>query len=239
MGIIRIWFLSDTHGMHGYLKIPEVDMVIYGGDATNYREPVPNYQEMLNFIEWYKNLDIKYKILIAGNHDTSIEKRLITPGDIQAMGIMYLENSSTYIQGLNIYGSPYTPTFGFGWAYNKDRAKMHKHWSGIPDKTDIIVTHGPPYGILDLSEDREGNLEHCGDRSLMKRLDAIKPLIYCSGHIHDSGENRNSGVYMNKNTIFINASCVIDGKFGLPPASNGTVVTLDTDSKAILNIEVL
>jgi len=237
---IRVWFLSDTHALHGYLAIPEnIDIVIHAGDASNFREPVPNYQEMLNFIEWYKNLKIEHKVYIPGNHDTSVEKRLITPADMKSMGIMCLETSSTSIKGLNIYGSPYTPTFGFGWAYNKNRDKMHKQWQSIPENSDIVVTHGPPFGILDVSEDREGNLEHCGDRSLMKRLDTIKPIIYCSGHIHDSGENRNSGVYINKNTLFINASCVIDGKFAEGPSSNGTVVTINIKSKKVVDIEVL
>ena len=69
---MKIWFISDTHNKHMFLDIPlDVDMVIFGGDASNPKEPVLNANEVLDFLEWFNSLThIKYKIMIAGNHDT-------------------------------------------------------------------------------------------------------------------------------------------------------------------------
>jgi len=139
---MKIWHISDTHTLHGFLKIPDgIDMIIHSGDVSNPSSPYLNEPEVLNFLEWFSSLDIKYKIFVAGNHDTSIEKRLVTPGQIHAKGIIYLENSSTQIGGINIWGTPCTPEFGVGWAWNRKREKMFKVWDSIPDDTDIVISH--------------------------------------------------------------------------------------------------
>ena len=140
---MRIWHISDTHNYHGLLDIYKADIVICSGDISTPREPVVSKIECLNFIEWYSKLPIKYKILVAGNHDIAIERRYITPADIANKGIIYLENSSTIIEGLKIWGSPITPTFGVGWAFNKKREKCNDVWQLIPEDANIVVTHGP------------------------------------------------------------------------------------------------
>lgn len=222
---MKIWHISDTHTFHGLLTIPEnIDMVIHSGDATNPREPLPNKIEMENFIEWYKSLPIKYKIFVAGNHDTSIERKHITKENFKDNGIIYLENESVEIEGIKIWGSPITPTFGIGWAFNKQRMKTHEVWKQIPTDTDIVITHGPPSTILDLSYNRENELEFCGDTSLKKRIFEIKPKLSLFGHIHNCEDIINSGVRKipNIDTIFSNGSVVTDGKFG-KLCSNGNV----------------
>lgn len=233
---MRIWFLSDTHAMEKHIKIPEnIDIVIHAGDASNYREVHYNNEETQNFIEWYKNLNIPFKLFTPGNHDVLYERKLVNGGDLAKEGITYVEHATVNVLGLKIFMSPYTPAFGEGWVFNKKREKLHDYWQEIPEDCDIVITHGPPHGILDLSEDRQGRLEHCGCKALMKRLDIIKPLIYSSGHIHDCQLNRNAGVYINENTTFINGSCVRDGIFKIK--SNGVVITLE--EKIITKIEVL
>ena len=225
---MKILHISDTHCHHNLLSVPEgIDMIIFSGDCSNPRDPYINKQEVLDFIEYMKSLDIKYKIFVAGNHDTSIEKRLVTPGDFASKGIIYLENSSTCIEGLKIFGSPQTPSFGMGWAFNKKRDKMHEHWKHIPDDTDIIVTHGPPKNILDLSYDRDNNLECCGDSALRKRIIEIKPKLVCFGHIHNCEDIVNAGAMKlsNYDTVFSNGSVVTDGKFG-KLSSNGNIFEL-------------
>ncbi len=214
---MKIWHISDTHTFHGLLTIPEnIDMVIHSGDATNPREPLPNKIEIENFIEWYKSLPIKYKIFVAGNHDTSIERKHIIKDNFKDNGIIYLENESVEIEGIKIWGSPITPTFGIGWAFNKNRMKTHEVWKQIPTDTDIVITHGPPSTILDLSYNRENELEFCGDTSLKKRIFEIKPKLSLFGHIHNCEDIINSGVRKTPNidTIFSNGSVVTDGKFG-------------------------
>ena len=236
---MRIWFLSDTHGFHKELKVPEdIDIVIHSGDVSNYRENFLNEPEVLNFIDWYSNLPIKNKVLVAGNHDVSIGNRLVLPDTIAKAGIIYLEGTLTEINGLSIFGSPFTPTFGVGWAFNKDRSKLDKFWSKIPEKTDIIVVHGPPYGILDLTEDRDGLLKHCGDKALLNHIMRVKPIVTCFGHIHNCKYHLNSGVLFNQYGVFINASCVEDGKFSYGATSKGKVITLN-ENKNIIKVEIL
>lgn len=227
---IRIWCISDTHGFEKDLKVPEnIDIVLHSGDISNYKEARLNIPECMKFLEWYQALEIPYKVMCAGNHDLSIERRHITPADIHARGITYLENESTNIMGLKIWGSPITPSFGSGWAFNKDRAKLDALWGSIPEDTDVIVTHGPPKGVLDLSYDREGKLEYCGCASLKRHvLHRVKPKLITFGHIHNMDVIMNQGILQlaGFDTIFSNASVVRDGRFELGATNNGNIIEL-------------
>lgn len=187
-----------------------------------------NEPEVHEFLDWFSSLPIKYKIFIAGNHDTSIERGLIKSDYIFSKGITYLENSYVTIEGLKIFGSPLTPTFGVGWAFNKTRPKLERIWRNIIElDTDIIVTHGPPKGILDISFDRDSNLERCGDKSLLNRILEVKPKLSLFGHIHNCEDIINQGTLKlsNLDIIFSNGSVVTDGKFG-KLSSNGNILEI-------------
>lgn len=247
---MKIWHISDTHTFHGLLDIPvDIDVVIHSGDVSNPQNAYLNKPEVDNFIHWYSKLPIKYKIFVAGNHDTSIERNLVNKMDFQSNGIVYLENDYTEIdlndgwksvvdndkigstvipsKKIKIWGSPITPTFGVGWAFNKNRAKTHEIWKHIPDDTDVVVTHGPPKGILDLSFNHSNELEFCGDSSLMKRILDINPKLVCFGHIHNCEDIINAGTrkLSIRDTIYSNGSVVTDGKFGRL-SSNGNIIEL-------------
>jgi len=225
---MKIWHISDTHTFHGLLNIPDgIDMVIHSGDATNPKDHYVNKIEMENFIFWFSKLPIKYKVFVAGNHDTSIEKKLITKLDFASNGIIYLENDFVEIEGIKIWGSPITPTFGQGWAFNKNRAKTHEVWSKIPDGTDIVICHGPPKGVLDLSYDVKNELEFCGDSSLKKKMMKLNPKLCLFGHIHNCQDIINAGVLKLSgfDTQYSNGSVVTDGKFG-KLSSNGNIFEL-------------
>lgn len=222
---MKIWHISDTHGYHNLLTdIPEVDIVIHSGDCSNPRDPYRNEPEVIDFIHWYKSLPIKHKIYVAGNHDTSIEAKLIRPSNFEDYNITYLENEMIEIEGIKILGSPYTPRFG-DWAFMKDRAKLDRIWRrSINEDVDVIITHGPPKGILDLAFDRNRNLERCGDKSLLNRIKEVKPKLHLFGHIHNNGEIENAGTRKinGLDTIFSNGSVVTDRRFG-ELTSNGNI----------------
>ena len=214
---MKIWHISDTHTYHGLLKVPEdIDMVIHSGDATNPRDPYASEQEMLNFISWFGSLPIKHKVFVAGNHDLCIERNLVTKIDFMKNGIVYLENDYTEVEGIKIWGSPFTPTFGQGWAFNKKRSALHDIWKEIPDDVDIVVVHGPPKGILDLAYHQLNCIEFCGDEALRKRMYLLKPKLCLFGHIHNNEDIINAGTMKlsNHDTIYSNGSVVTDGKFG-------------------------
>jgi Icc-related predicted phosphoesterase len=198
-------------------------MVIHSGDATNPRDPYKNEVEMRDFIDWYSLLPIKHKLYVAGNHDTSIERNFIIKDDFEKAGIIYLENDWIEIEGFKIWGSPITPTFG-DWAFMKARHNTHEVWKHIPDDTDIVVVHGPPATILDLSYNRNNELEFCGDSSLKKRMLDLKPKLCLFGHIHNCEDIINAGIrkLSIRDTIYSNGSVVTDGKFG-KLSSNGNI----------------
>lgn len=224
---MKIWHISDTHTYHGLLQVPSnIEMVIFSGDCSNPMNVFMSQEQVLGFMEWFAALPIKYKIFVAGNHDAAIEAKLITKKDFESKGIYYLENEFINIEGINIFGSPITPTFGM-WSFMRARDKTNRVWQKIPDTIDIIVTHGPPKGILDLSYNREHVLEFCGDSALRKRVLAIKPMYHLFGHIHNNAEIINSGIMQINpyRTIFSNGSVVTDRKFGIL-TSNGNI--LDT-----------
>lgn len=211
---MKILVMSDTHGFHENIRVPEdIDMMIHSGDGSNNREPEYNSVEMQRFLAWYNEQRVKYKIFVPGNHDTSYERGYFKRNPYET--ITFLEHAEITIDGIKIFGSPYTPTFGNGWAYNRDRAKINKYWEQIPLDTDILITHGPPKGVLDLSENRDGQLEYCGDKALLNHVIVVQPKFHIFGHIHDRGICVNHGtrtlgdVY----TTFVNASMVEDGRF--------------------------
>ena len=227
---MRIWHISDSHTYHGFLNVPDgIDMVIFSGDCSNPRDPYVNEQEVRNFITWFSGLYIKHKIFVAGNHDTSIEKGLITKDNFESCGIHYLENTTVEIDGYKVFGSPYTPTFG-NWSFMKPAFKLDRMWSNIiDDDVDIVVTHGPCKGILDLAENRDGRLEFCGDKSLFNRIKEVNPFLHCFGHIHNNGDiiNRGERSVDRLKTIFSNGSIVTDRKFGvLNYHGNGNIIEL-------------
>lgn len=225
---LRIYHIGDTHGNHDLLKVPSnIDMIIHSGDESNYLNPYKNEPETRDFLEWYGNLDIKYKVFVAGNHSTAICKNLITRKEIEEKGIIYLENEEVVIEGYKIWGSPFSPTFG-NWAFMKSRNTINRLWDNIPDDTDILITHSPPQGVLDLTY-HGVELKQVGCSALMKRVMKIKPKLHLFGHIHNTQEGlQNAGTTRLSTlpeTLFSNGSVVTDGRFGIL-TSNGNVIEL-------------
>lgn len=229
---MKILHISDTHGFHSRFpdeKFKDIDVVVHSGDCSNYKDAYRNAIEVADFIEWYKNVPVKYKIYVAGNHDTSIERKRITKEDFEANGIIYLENSFVNIDGVKFYGTPITPTFG-EWAFMKARDKTHQVWEAIPEDTGVLIVHGPPKGIRDLSYDRDGKLEFCGDNALMKRCISLQNTLkfVCFGHIHNMDGVYNQGIstFSMTQTVFSNAACVDDGRFDRGLTSFGNILEL-------------
>ena len=213
---MKVLHISDTHGYHDLLSIQDdIDMVIHSGDAANYRDPYTNEAEMWKFLDWYAAVPVRHKIYVPGNHDSSIFHGLIKPERFRDRGIHCVIDQSIEIDGVKLWGSPWTPTFG-NWSYNRDRSKLNKLWMTIPDDTDVVITHGPPMGVLDLSRNAQGELEMCGCSALKKRVLVIQPRYHLFGHIHNydniinAGQTQLSGY----KTVFSNASVVTDGRFG-------------------------
>lgn len=206
---MKIVFISDTHELHHQLtNLPPADMIIHSGDISM----EGGLDEVEAFIEWFTELDYKYKIFIAGNHDFCFENK--NPSKIQNLlgeNIYYLCDSAVTIEEITIHGSPITPQF-FDWAFNRQRGEeIRRHWLLIPSNTDILVTHGAPYGMLDKTV--YGDVTGCED--LLDVVGTIKPKFHLFGHIHEA-----YGVHQTEYTTFINGS-VLNEKYEL---SNSPIV---------------
>ncbi len=194
--------ISDTHCRHRSLKLPKGDVLLHAGDIT-YRS---DKKEVEDFLDWFGKLPYKHKVFIAGNHDFFFEKekeaiiKKLLPANVH-----YLKEQEIVIEGVKIWGSPYTPWF-YRWAFNKKRGQaLATHWAKIPAGVDILLTHGPVYGILDTVL----NEQHAGDKDLLKKVMEIKPKVHVCGHIHEAyGVTRRFGVK------FINA-CVLNESYEL------------------------
>ena len=194
---MRIVCISDTHGKHmGIEQIPDGDVLIHAGDSLG----VGGIYQLGLLNEWLGTLPHKHKILIAGNHDWCFQNR---PDEARATvtNAIYLEDSGAFIGGFNFWGSPWTPRF-HDWAFNLDRGEQLKMiWQRIPDDTDVLITHGPPAGILDTVPTPTGQ-EQVGCADLRDRLFELPRLkAHVFGHIH---EGYGSKTWQDKNLLFVN-----------------------------------
>ncbi len=209
--IFRITHISDTHNKHKHLngKLPGGDLLIHSGDISS----LGRKHEVEDFIKWFNGIEgYTNKVFIAGNHDMTFDKEVLmrnkldyfdggrnnwdTPCadgkpqwllDLLETGlkpnVFYLENSFVEIDQIKIWGSPYSATFGYNWAFNVDRGHDSVQlWNQIPEDTDIVITHGPIYGYGDMTANTYQNV---GCEDLYRRLKEIKPYLHFTGHIHE------------------------------------------------------
>jgi Predicted phosphoesterases, related to the Icc protein len=180
---MKILHISDTHNKHRSLQsLPPADMIIHSGDISF----AGSEDEILDFIEWFAALPYKYKIFIAGNHDDCLFEAKI---DGLPEDCFYLCNSGVAIEGLKLYGVPMFMNDAISGNHDKNIRK-------IPAGTDILITHEPPYCILDYA----ANINY-GDRNLLVSILKIRPKYHLFGHIHDA-----YGIEKAESTTFVNAA---------------------------------
>jgi len=199
----KIVCFSDIHGQQSkkltqwFMDHP-ADILLFAGDIQK-----NNFDDGKEFIEWLSLLPYKNKVIIFGNHDSCYEYTEEYAKKYEEITI--LNNSSITIDGINIYGSPHSLTFGHWW-FQKTEQELEELYKQIPDDTNIIMTHSPVFGILDKTID--GRLT--GSVSLLKRIQKLSELKYHIGaHIHEA-----AGIININNVTYINAS-LLDEKYRL------------------------
>ena len=208
--------ISDTHGRHKEIEVPEGDILIHAGDFSN----VGYKHEIEDFLDWFGSKPHQWKILIAGNHDKGTDpdrkescyqdvpeyfKKLCAINDIILLNDDYCTVWDNEGNILKIWGSPVSPTFGYNWAWNRNRGDTIKaHWDKIPKDTDIVITHGPAYGYGDrVMYSKFSGGDRVGCEELLKKIEEIEPILHVVGHIH---EDRGVFAHHTKNITFCNSS---------------------------------
>lgn len=184
--------IGDSHNLHkAYGKLPSANIIIHVGDVTTHGTK----EELRGFTNWWNHLRYDFKIVIAGNHDRCLESKPELSKWFTST--YYLLDSTVVIKGTKFYGSPYTLTYQ-DFAFMRDRGNdIARKWAMIPDNTDILITHGPPFGYGDTTN--AGVIVGCED--LLAKCIKVKPKFHLYGHVHEG-----YGIRKFHNTTLINAS---------------------------------
>lgn len=227
---VRVVVISDTHNEHGpnYLKIPEGDILVHCGDFTHKSDwrglkegEVP--QSLHKFNEFLGTLPHEHKIVIAGNHEIGFNN--LKRREIRQLlsNATYIEDQTVVVKGIRFYGSPWTSSTNM--AFSARRSKLGEKWAKIPNDTDILITHLPPFGVLDQawvgSPPKDTPREVCevcgkvhpshthwGHQELLRRVvEEIRPKAHLFGHVHDT-----PGTRAIEGVTFINAATHLSHK---------------------------
>lgn len=235
---VKVIFISDTHGRHNQMEdLPEADILVHAGDFMNGGRSL---EEVVSFNYWLDSIPVKpeNRLICAGNHDILFDrshKDSSYEKSYQAIRILqngiYLEDEAITVQGIKFYFSPWTPEF-YGWGFNAKRGEeLEAIWAKIPEDTEILVTHGPPYGVRDqITPGVENPLanHHLGCEELAKRLSKLKSLkVHAFGHIHGSRgtwQPHTNGVA--SGPLYINASFLTERYRPYPILPGYTLVEL-------------
>lgn len=201
---MRIVCVSDLH--ENLIDIPDCDLLLIAGDLSYaFSGDLPAKQRFLSgpFRKWLERIAAKEVVLVAGNHDRSIQKW----GFPEGLPCHYLEDEGVELFGLKIWGTPWQPWF-HGWAFNAPERHgeefLAEKFAAIPDDTDIVICHGPPRGYGDKAGPHG---EHVGSTAMTDRLEQVKPWLMVCGHVHYG-----YGQYELGDTRVVNAA-VVNGKY--------------------------
>lgn len=216
---LRIVAVGDTHTFENFIPdVPDGDIFVHVGDFCR----SGSLAELECAIEWVKALPHRHKVTIAGNHDVCIAEQRNASLELFGDSIVYLEDSGLTIEGVRFWGSPWQPEF-CNWAFNLPRGlPLAEKWSLIPKETDVLITHGPPYGF----GDRVNDDERLGCQDLIQAVRNVRPLLHLFGHIHEDG-----GYWFDDPIAFANVtSC--------GPCRAASVIDLDLKARSVVPIVI-
>jgi Icc-related predicted phosphoesterase len=182
------------------MVIPKCDLLIHAGDIAG----KGSFAVIRDFNDWIGELKssnvVGEAVVIPGNHDLSLDPVKVGRPCNDAISLFtnceLLIDAGIELNGIKIWGSPYTPAF-MDWAFNKKRGQeLREQWEKIPENLDILITHGPPYGIQD-----KAMVQHLGDIELYDAIVTKSPRVHIFGHIHGG-----YGIAVGFGTLFVNAS---------------------------------
>ena len=210
----KIICFSDTHGLHRAEKLNvwfhnnPGDILLFAGDAQR-----NELDDGTDFIDWLHTLPYTHKVAIFGNHDFN-SKNMSFQSDFYD-DIKILNQNIVYVEGIKIFGSPFSPKYG-NWCFMKEDFELKKLYQEIPQDTKILITHSPAFGILDKT--CEGF--NAGSKSLLEKIEDLRFLRYhICGHIHEAYGIEMMGIrdsinasVVDENYVLKNLPVVVDYK---------------------------
>jgi Icc-related predicted phosphoesterase len=173
---VRVVCLAD---LHGYLpEVPRCDVLFVAGDICPTGDERPETQRSWlhsTFARWLADVPAATVVGVAGNHDFVGET---DPSALRDLDWHYLQDESIKIDGISVYGSPWTSRFQ-EWAFMLTEEELSRHWEGIPEGIDVLCVHSPPAGYGDWISGH-----HIGSPSLLETIDARAPKLCVFGHVH-------------------------------------------------------
>ncbi|XP_076470642.1 UPF0046 protein K07C11.7-like [Babylonia areolata] len=254
---VRIVHTSDTHLEHDRLRnsaaaagnpevvLPDGEILVHTGDFNRYRANCCvrslHHEDLLHEINsFFERFPHQLKVFVAGNHDSCLQALSMEEVQRHLPSCVYLCDSSTEYEGIKIYGSPYTASRFLTTAtgFTEPWRRLKRHWAAIPEDTDVLVTHMPPLGILDLASEKlpvkcpalfrlktaclppgtcrtcgfvHAGREHWGCPVLRETvLTRVKPKLHLFGHVHES-----YGTLQRDNTVFSNGAFLLKRKYNV------------------------
>ncbi|RYD46400.1 MAG: metallophosphoesterase [Verrucomicrobiaceae bacterium] len=190
--VTTICLISDTHGHHRSIIVPACDILIHAGDFSTVGQEQPSVLDDAD--QWFEETGVDQVVCIGGNHDFPLHN-----DEFHFSHAIYLRDRLAEVAGLSIYGSPWCPDLS-NFAFYATEDELIERWKAIPSGIDVLVTHTPPHGILDMPS---SGLTHLGCPHLRRELKRIKPRLHVFGHVHASRGMQDEG-----DTRFVNAAVV-------------------------------
>lgn len=175
---MRLVIVSDTHLYE--IDPPEGDVLLHCGDMTY----TGNVKELGEVQRQFRALAPRYKhgiLYVAGNHDFMFDqdqKKALAL--MEPSGATYLQDSGIELEGVKFWGTPWVNQF-YDWAFMAEEPVLARYYSKIPTDTDVLICHGPAFGMLDMTE----RGVHAGSTELRAVIHKVKPKVFAFGHIHE------------------------------------------------------
>lgn len=197
-GWTRFVCISDTHS--GIFRLPPGDVLIHAGDLSSYGA----LPQLTRTIDWLTSLEHPVKIIVAGNHDLCLDENWARPDygfqpeliqraratvrSLASAGLYYLEHESLHFTAPSgkvwkVYGSPAAPIHLEGAFQYASSTEAKAIYQRVPEDTEILITHTPPYRTLDKTRKRK----YVGCPTLSSRLRQLRHCrLHVFGHIHEA-----------------------------------------------------
>jgi hypothetical protein len=181
---VRVVAVSDLHGQ--LPPVPPCDLLLVAGDIC----PLADHSDAAQraflegpFCDWLERAPARAIAGIAGNHDLIAEREPALPAGLPWT---YLCDSEAELHGLRIWGTPFAVTYG-DWAFMQSDDELEQRFATIPAGLDVLLAHGPPFGVLDHALRGVDTGSHALRRAIIR----ARPAVGIFGHIHEGhGEDR-------------------------------------------------